>query len=147
MSDTDFIFSHQNPGLSCYLKHKPQASRRHEKIPVQVPAIETCFMSIDEIAQIFSKSQSPLYIGGEARNFFKSQEYEENMKKYEGNMKKYEENMKRYKGNMKKYEGNMKQYEEIMKKYEETMKKYEGFSIKTGTVLVFAHGSTELSHC
>ena len=33
------------------------------KIPVQVPAIETCFMSIDEIAQIFSKCQSP-YIGG-----------------------------------------------------------------------------------
>jgi len=47
-----------------------------EKIPVQVPAIETCFMSIDEIAQIFYKShslyrggdsmsQTPKYIGGE----------------------------------------------------------------------------------
>ena len=34
------------------------------KIPVQVPAIERCFMSIDEIARIFSKSRSP-YIGGE----------------------------------------------------------------------------------
>ena len=34
------------------------------EIPVQVPAIRTCFMSIDEIARIFSKSQS-LYRGGE----------------------------------------------------------------------------------
>ena len=35
-----------------------------KKIPVQVPAIKICFMSIDEIAWIFSKSQS-LYRGGE----------------------------------------------------------------------------------
>ena len=34
------------------------------EIAVQVPAIKTCFMSIDEIARIFSKSQS-LYRGGE----------------------------------------------------------------------------------
>ena len=33
-----------------------------EKIPVQDPAIKTSFMSIDEIARIFSKSQS-LYRG------------------------------------------------------------------------------------
>ena len=58
-------------------------------------------MSIDEIAPIFSKCQSP-YLGGEigiflspeanvegrVQNFSKSQEYDENMKKYEGNMKK-----------------------------------------------------------
>ena len=35
-----------------------------KEIAVQVPAIETCFMSINEIAQIFSKSQG-LYRGGE----------------------------------------------------------------------------------
>jgi len=35
-----------------------------EKIPVQVPAIKTWIMSIDEIVRIFSKSQS-LYRGGE----------------------------------------------------------------------------------
>ena len=29
-----------------------------KEIPVQVPAIETCFTSIDEIARIFAKSQS-----------------------------------------------------------------------------------------
>ena len=34
------------------------------EIPVQVPAIKTCFMSTDEIARIFSKSQS-LCRGGE----------------------------------------------------------------------------------
>ena len=34
------------------------------QIPVQVPEIETFFMFIDEIARIFSKSQS-LHIGGE----------------------------------------------------------------------------------
>ena len=57
-------------------------------ILVQVPAIETCFMSIDEIVRIFSKSQS-LYRGGEfgifqvpieaykeARNSSKSQDLE-----------------------------------------------------------------------
>ena len=77
------------------------------KILVQVPAIETCFMSIDEIARILSKCQSP-YIGGEIEiclrprgyiegkrsEFSKSQEYQENKKKYGGNMKKYEEIMK-----------------------------------------------------
>ena len=31
--------------------------RRGLGIPVHVPAIETCFMSTDEIARIFSKSQ------------------------------------------------------------------------------------------
>ena len=70
------------------------------KIPIQDPAIETCFMSIDKIARMFSKFQSPS-IGGEIENFSKSQEYEENMRKYEGitkNMKKYEENMKKYEG-------------------------------------------------
>ena len=41
-------------------------------IPIQVPAIETCFMPIDEIARIFSKSQS-LYRGGEIGIFLKSQ--------------------------------------------------------------------------
>jgi len=35
-----------------------------KRIPVQVPAIKTCFTSIDEIARIFSKSQS-LYREGE----------------------------------------------------------------------------------
>ena len=39
-----------------------------KKIPIKVPAIETCFMSIDEIAQIFSKSQG-LYRGGEFKIF------------------------------------------------------------------------------
>ena len=39
-----------------------------KSIPVQVPAIETCFMSIDEEARIFSKSSRP-YIGGELRIF------------------------------------------------------------------------------
>ena len=51
------------------------------EIPVQVPAIETCFTSIDEIARIFFKSQS-LYrgfflcpgayiaLGGEELGFF-----------------------------------------------------------------------------
>ena len=34
------------------------------EIPVQVPAIKTCFISVDEIARIFLKSQS-LYRGGE----------------------------------------------------------------------------------
>jgi len=34
------------------------------EIPVQVPTIKTCFRSIDEIARIFSKSQS-LHRGGE----------------------------------------------------------------------------------
>ena len=33
-------------------------------IPAQVPAIETCFMSVDEIARIFSKSLG-LYRGGD----------------------------------------------------------------------------------
>ena len=47
---------------------------------VQVPARETCFMSIDEIVQIFSKSQ----------------EYEENTKTYEEIWRKYEEIMKKY---------------------------------------------------
>jgi len=41
-------------------------------IPFQVPGIETCSMSIDEIARIFSKSQS-LYRGGEVEIFLKSQ--------------------------------------------------------------------------
>ena len=39
------------------------------EIPVQVPEIKTCFMSIDEIARIFSKSQS-LYRGGEIGKAF-----------------------------------------------------------------------------
>ena len=33
------------------------------EIPVQVPAIKTCFMSKDEIARIFSKSQSLYRVG------------------------------------------------------------------------------------
>ena len=41
-----------------------KGTRTKIEIPVQVPAIETCFMSIDEIARIFSKSQGP-YRGGE----------------------------------------------------------------------------------
>ena len=70
------------------------------KFPVQVPTIETCFMSIDKIlvARILSKSRSP-YIRGELN-------MKEMMKKYKGNMKdiimkKYEEDMKKYGGNMK----------------------------------------------
>ena len=98
------------------------------KIPVQVPAIETCFMSTDEIlvARILSKSRS-LYIRGEfnvkkffqvpwprgkleifpssraleeARNFSKFQEYEEIWRKYEDIMKDIWRNMKEYEGTM-----------------------------------------------
>ena len=39
-------------------------------IPVQVPAIETCFMSIDEIARFFSSPRA--YIEGESSEFFPS---------------------------------------------------------------------------
>ena len=49
------------------------------EIPVQSPAIETCFMSVDEITHMFSKSQSP-YIGGEI-GIIPSPG---NMKKYDG---------------------------------------------------------------
>ena len=63
-------------------------------IPVQVPAIETCFMSIDEIAGIFSKSHSP-YIGGGLRIFpspkasgnMKDRLHEEPRANIEGNMR------------------------------------------------------------
>jgi len=51
------------------MKEIQEIRRKLRKIPVQVPAIKTCFMSIDEIARIFSKSQSlkviPSYRGGE----------------------------------------------------------------------------------
>ena len=44
------------------------------KTPVQVPAIEICFMSIDEIARIFSKCHNP-YIGEEIRIFLYPKAY------------------------------------------------------------------------
>ena len=100
------------------------------KIPVQVPAIETCFMSIDEllVARILSKSRSP-YIRAELnmkeiwRNFPKSQVLREawNFSKSQSlggsseffqvpgiwrSMKKiWRRNMKDIWRNMKKYEG------------------------------------------
>ena len=45
-------------------------------IPVQVPAIESYFMSMDEIARIFSKFQSS-YIGGEIGIFSSPRAYKE----------------------------------------------------------------------
>ena len=74
------------------------------KIPVHVSATETCFMSIDEIARFFSKTQSP-YIRGEIGIFLCPR----NMKEYEENMKKHEEIMK-----------------EIWRNFEKNKKKYEG---------------------
>ena len=62
------------------------------EILVRVPAIETCFMSIDEIVRIFLKSQSS-YIGEEFRIFL-CPKASENMKKHKGNT--YERNLKKF---------------------------------------------------
>ena len=45
------------------------------EIPVQDPAIKTCFTSVDELARIFSKSQS-LYRGEEFGKAFKGTQKE-----------------------------------------------------------------------
>ena len=64
-----------------------RAERKSEtiKISVQVPAIETCFMSIDEIlvARVLLRSRSS-YIRGELN----VKKYGENMKEYEGTIEK-----------------------------------------------------------
>ena len=63
-------------------------------IPGQVPAIETGFMSSDEIARIFSKSQSP-YIGGEIGIFPSPRAYIEGERPEFFQVPKIEENMKK----------------------------------------------------
>ena len=64
---TTYISSYFPP-IHC----KQREEEKNEAMLVQVPAIETCFISIDEIAQIFSKCQS-LYRGGKFGIFPKSQ--------------------------------------------------------------------------
>ena len=53
----------ENMKMKEYMKKtkptKVKKLRITEEIPVQVPAIETCFRPIDEIARIFFESQSP----------------------------------------------------------------------------------------
>ena len=61
----------RNVKLSNHRLRVGKGCTRSFTIPVQVPAIETCFMSIDEIARIFSKSKS-LRRGGEIGIFPKS---------------------------------------------------------------------------
>jgi len=83
--DADKLFVLWSKALaeSSYKYHQIfSSSSSLKKIPVQVPAIETCFMSIDEVAWIFSKSQS-LYRGGEFGIFLNPR----NMKKIWSDMK------------------------------------------------------------
>ena len=78
---TSWYHSHTSP-LRPHSYHTPPPTLCNldqpltvKQIPVQVPAIKKCFMSIDEIARIFSKSQS-LYRRGEFGKAFKGTQKE-----------------------------------------------------------------------
>ena len=109
------------------------------EIPVQVPAIETCFMSIDEIlvVRIFSKSQC-LYYKRRAQNFSISQ----SLRKYEYKLYSKEEEAWNFSKsqnqgrsseffwvpgiwrNMKHYKGIWSNMKEIWRKYEKIRTNY-----------------------